>query len=145
MPYKSLLEPSSGTFPLSDMLLALFPDASNGNSSHISYNFPSAAAPLLCLSVNTASGHLCSPYQVIQVQLHSATPTLPMGTSITLTLNSSVSVGGSTSDSCPSTEEPQRTSLHLTSPGSGPNKHLPNLHSPQTLSICVQGTTLCSF
>ena len=138
MPSKSLLEPSSGTFPLSDMLLALFPVASNGNSLHISYNFPSAAAPLLCLSVNTASGHLCSPYQVIQVQLHSATPTLPMGTSITLTLNSSVSVGGSTSHSCPSTgEEPQRTSLHLTSPGSGPNKHLPkSTFTSNSINLC---------
>ena len=64
--------------------------------------------------MNTASGYpVRGPYQVVQVQLRPATPTLPVGTSITLTLNSSVSVAGSTSDSCPSTGgELQRTSLH---------------------------------
>lgn len=138
-PNGSLLEPSSGTFPLSDMLLAPFPDASNGNSSHVSYNFPLAAAPQLCLSVNATSGcPVWGPYQVIQVQLRSATPTLPAGTSITLTLNSSVSVAGSTSDSCPSTgEERQRTSLHLPSPGSGPNQHLPKpTFTSNSINLC---------
>ena len=95
--------------------------------------------PLDCASQWTQpAAILRGPYQLIQVQLHSATTTVPTGTSITLTLNSSVSVAGSTSDSCPSTaEEFQRISLHLTSPGSGPNKQLPkSIFTSNSINLC---------